>query len=124
MPREKQAHMRRLSITLPDEYVAGLEDLAEDLGGSVSEAVREAIATYLMENYWKESIGGVAREAILEGLTNEEALKAVKDKFPRSATSPASIQWYRSKLRRELGAERVQTDRQARAVRSDDLAGS
>jgi len=56
--------MRRLTVTIPEEYVAGLEDMAEDMGASVSEAVREAVATYLMENYWKETIGGVAREAL------------------------------------------------------------
>lgn len=105
--------MRRLTITIPDEYVAGLEDMAEDMGASVSEAVREAVATYLMENYWKESIGGVARKAIIDGATNEEALSQVLSKFPRASTSVASIQWYRTKLRRELGDE-VPTDRQAR----------
>ncbi len=105
--------MQRITITLPGEYVAGLEDMAEDMGASVSEAVREAVATYLMENYWKETIGGVARKAIMEGATNEEALAQVLKKFPRAATSVASIQWYRTKLRREHPD--VPTDRQARA---------
>ena len=25
--------MRRLTVTIPEEYVAGLEDMAEDMGG-------------------------------------------------------------------------------------------
>jgi Arc/MetJ-type ribon-helix-helix transcriptional regulator len=108
--------MRRLTITIPEEYVAGLEDMAEDMGASVSEAVREAVATYLMEHYWKETIGGAARSAILAGASNDEALVAVRKKFPRSATSLASIAWYRTKLRKELG-EKVPTDRQSRASR-------
>ena len=109
--------MKRLTITIPAEYVAGLEDMAEDMGASISEAVREAVATYLMENYWKESIGGVARKAILGGATNDEALALVKAKFPRAATSLSSIVWYRSKLRKEEGESKVPTDRQARAAK-------
>lgn len=107
--------MRRLTITIPEEYVAGLEDLAEDMGASVSEAVREAVATYLMENYWRESIGGAARKAILDGASNDETLSQVRKKFPHAATSVASIAWYRSKLRKELGDAKVLTDRQARS---------
>jgi Arc/MetJ-type ribon-helix-helix transcriptional regulator len=107
--------MRRLTVTIPEEYVAGLEDMAEDMGASVSEAVREAVATYLMENYWKETIGGVARDAILKGASNEEALAAVRKKFPRAATSLASVAWYRAKLRRD--GEKVPTDREARSNR-------
>jgi Arc/MetJ-type ribon-helix-helix transcriptional regulator len=108
--------MRRLTITIPEEYVAGLEDMAEDMGASISEAVREAVATYLMENYWKETIGEVARKAILAGSTNDETLAAVRKKFPRSATSLASIAWYRAKLRKEFG-EKVPTNREARSSR-------
>src|SRR5271155_155363 len=114
---EPQKPMRRLTVTIPEEYVAGLEDMAEDMGASVSEAVREAVATYLMENYWKESIGGVARKAILSGATNDEALAAVRKQFAGAATSLASIAWYRSKLRKELGEARVPTDRHARSVK-------
>jgi|SRR5882724_6455971 len=106
--------MRRLTVTIPEEYVAGLEDLAEDMGASVSEAVREAVASYLMENYWKETIGSAARTALLAGASNDDALSAVRQKFPNASTSLASIAWYRSKLRRELG-EKVPTDRQARS---------
>jgi Arc/MetJ-type ribon-helix-helix transcriptional regulator len=108
--------MRRLTITIPEEYVAGLEDMAEDMGASVSEAVREAVATYLMENYWKETIGGAARTALLAGASNDDALLAVLKKFPKASTSLASIAWYRTKLRKELG-EKVPTDRQARATK-------
>lgn len=104
--------VRRLTVTLPEEYVAGLEDVAGDMNATVSEAVREAVATFLMEHYWKETIGAVAETAILGGATNEGALLAVKKKFPHAATSMASISWYRSKLRKEN--PNVLTDRQAR----------
>ena len=108
--------MRRLTIMIPEEYVAGLEDMAEDRGVSVGEAVREAVISYLMEKYWNETIGKVAEKAIKAGYSNERALAEVKKKFPHAATSTASIAWYRSKLRREEGEAHVPTDRQARAI--------
>lgn len=104
--------VRRLTVTLPEEYVAGLEDAAGDMNATVSEAVREAVATFLMKHYWRETIGKVAEQAIGDGASNEDALKAVKKKFPQAATSMASISWYRSKLRKEK--PNILTDREAR----------
>ena len=104
--------VKRLTITLPEEYVVGLEDVAGDMNATVSEAVREAVVTYLMEHYWKETIGEAAEVAILGGATNEGALQAVKKRFPQAATSMGSIAWYRSKLRKDHPD--LLTDRQAR----------
>lgn len=109
---DESKKVKRLTVTLPEEYVAGLEDVAGDMNTSVSEAVREAVATFLMDHYWKETISAVAENAIIGGATNEGALKAVKAKFPHAATSMASISWYRSKLRKERPD--ILTDRQAR----------
>lgn len=104
--------VKRLTITLPEEYVLGLEDVAEDMNTTVSEAVREAVATFLIEHYWKETIGEAAKRAISAGNTNEETLNAVKVKFPHAATSMASVSWYRSKLRKDN--PKIPTDREAR----------
>ena len=104
--------VKRLTVTLPEEFVAGLEDVADDMNTTVSEAVREAVATFLMEHYWKDTIGEVAKAAILGGATNEGALQAVKERFPQAATSMGSIAWYRSKLRKDHPD--LLTDRQAR----------
>ena len=119
MAEDTEKKVRRLTVTLPEEYVAGLEDVADDMNASVSEAVREAVATYLMKHYWQDTIGKTAREAILSGATNEDALKVVKKRFPHAATSMASIAWYRSSLRRESPDE-VLTDRQARAKNQEE----
>jgi len=104
--------VKRLTVTLPDEYVLGLEDVAEDMNTTVSEAVREAVATFLIEHYWKETIGEAAKQAITDGATNKETLNTVKTKFPHAATSMASVSWYRSKLRKDNPD--VPTDREAR----------
>lgn len=53
------------------------------------------------EQPWKPgTIGAVAREAILAGKSNEEALKAVKKKFPDGNTNQANMAWYRNDLRK------------------------
>ena len=109
--------VKRLTVTLPEEYVAGLEDVAGDMNTTVSEALREAVVTYLMEHYWKETIGEAARVAILGGATNEGALKAVKKRYPQAATSMGSIAWYRSKLRKDH--PNLLTDRQAREKKAE-----
>ena len=58
----------------------------------------------------KRGVGAVAIEAILAGKTNEEALEAVRKKFPEAKTSLASINWYRNKARSD--GEKVPTARE------------
>lgn len=45
------------------------------------------------------SIGALAREAILAGKSNEEALAAVKRRHPDGKTNLANMNWYRNELR-------------------------
>jgi len=47
------------------------------------------------------NISAVAREAILAGKSNADALAAVKAEFPDSNTSTSSIAWYRNDLRKK-----------------------
>ncbi len=47
----------------------------------------------------KRGIGDAAADAIKSGLTNEEALEAVKKEFPDANTSVASVGWYRNQIR-------------------------
>ena len=49
----------------------------------------------------KRGIGDAAVEAIKAKMTNDEALKAIKEEFPEAKTSLSSINWYRNKLRTE-----------------------
>jgi hypothetical protein len=55
----------------------------------------------------KRNIGFVAREAIMAGKTNQEALTSVKAEFPDAETTMASINWYRNDLKKKLGKEAV-----------------
>ena len=58
----------------------------------------------------KTGVGTVALTAIRAGKTNEEALEAVRKKFPEAKTSLASINWYRNKARSD--GEKVPTARE------------
>ena len=46
------------------------------------------------------TVGALAEECIARGLSDEETLDWVKDAFPERKTKIASIQWYRSKMRK------------------------
>ena len=107
--------MKRITVSLrPDQY-AGLEEVAEDLGINLSDAAREAINTFLLQEHWGQTVGKLAVAEIRKGLTNDEVLDKVLAKFPHASTSRDSIAWYRSRLRREDPS--VPTDREARARR-------
>ena len=62
----------------------------------------------------KRGVGTAAKESILGGATNEEALAAVKKEFPEAQTTMASINWYRNNLRQS--GEKVQTAREMKAA--------
>ena len=49
----------------------------------------------------KHNISSVARAAILEGLSNADALARVQAEFPDAKTTVASIAWYRNDLRKK-----------------------
>ena len=107
--------MRRITVSLREDQYLGLEEVAEDLGVSLSDAAREAINAFLLKEHWGQTVGAVAEEAIQKGHTNQEALDAVMAKFPHAQTTKESIAWYRSRLRRQNPT--VPTDREAKAQR-------
>lgn len=111
------AIQKRITVTLEEDQYVGLEEVAADTGKSLSEAARDAINHYLLGEHWKDTIGEVAERAIREGKTNAEALELVRSRFPHARTTPASIAWYRSRLRRD--DPKVPTDVQARHARGE-----
>lgn len=103
---------KRITVTLEDDQYVGLEEVAADSGKTVAEAARDAINHYLLGEHWKETIGKAARDAISKYKTNDQVLTIVRAKFPHAQTTPASVAWYRSQMRKE--DPRVMTDAQAR----------
>jgi hypothetical protein len=67
----------------------------------------------------KVTIGSVAREAILAGQSNKEALATVQAQFPECKTTLNSINWYRNDLRKK--GHDVPSPRKAKATEGDDL---
>lgn len=107
--------MKRITVSLREDQYAGLEEVAEDLGVSLSDAAREAINAFLLKEHWGRTVGTLAEAEIKKGLTNEEVLAKVLAKFPHARTTKESIAWYRSKMRRE--DPEVPTDREAKSRR-------
>ena len=101
--------MRRVTAMVPEELMAGMDEVVEITGLSPSDVLRDAITAYLFNGTWG-GIGRIARQAILDGKTNDEALAEVLKIKPSAATSLKSISWYRSDLWRQLGEEKVPTD--------------
>ena len=107
--------MARITVTLPEDVYDALAAEAEDTGRKLSDLVRDAVVQALSGERW-QSIGQVAEAAIRDGRTNAEALEAVRAKFPEARTSPESVAWYRSRLRK--AGEDVPTDIEARRKHS------
>ncbi len=111
------SNQKRITVTLEEDQYVGLEEVAADTGKSLSDAARDAINHYLLGEHWRETIGELARKSIKDGMTNAEALDAVRKRFPHAKTTPASIAWYRSQMRKE--DPHVPTDAQARHTRGE-----
>lgn len=104
---------KRFSVQVEEDQAVGLEELAEDQQKSVAAVIADAINAHLAANRWKGTVGDTAVALIREGMTNQEVLEAVRERFPAAKTSAASVSWYRSTLRRE--DPEVLTDAQARS---------
>lgn len=108
--------MRRVTAMVPEELMAGMDEVVEVTGLSPSDVLRDAITAYLFNGTWS-GIGRIARQSILDRKTNDEALADVLKINPSAATTLKSIAWYRSELRRQLGDEKVPTDGAIRRMR-------
>ena len=108
-----QILMKKLNVALPDEMVDALTKHAEERGKTISDAVRDLLASALTVRPHR-TIGEVAMEAIRAGATNQQTLAHVHRLFSDSNASAASIAWYRMTLRKE--GETVPTDQEARVA--------
>ena len=68
----------------------------------------------------KRGVGTVAMEAIRDGLTNEQALEAVKAEFPDAKTSLSSVNWYRNKMRQD--DKSIPTSRQLKKAAAEEAS--
>lgn len=107
--------LKRISVALQEDQYIGLEEVAEDMGLTLADAAREAINSYLLTEHWGQTVGKLAEAEIAKGLTNEEVLAKVLDKFPHAQTSRESVAWYRSKMRKSDPS--IPTDREAKVRR-------
>lgn len=107
--------VHRITVTLTEDQYIGLQEVAGDAGKGLSDTARDAINHYLLTEHWGLTVGKVAEAAIEERKTNDEVLQLVREKFPHAKTSPASVAWYRSQMRKKNAD--IPTDAQAKHER-------
>lgn len=110
--------MRKISVSLPEGTASLLEERAARDGSTVAEVVRGLVISEFGgdDGPVQPTIASVAEEALRRGLTNQEVLALVRERFPEAGTSSASIASYRARLRRD--GEDVPTSAEAKAARS------
>lgn len=111
---------KKLNVSFPDDLWATIEAEAEEKDRTVQDVIRDCVMQTLSEQRW-QGVGEFVTDAILRGHTNGEILDMVHERMPHAKTSPASVSWYRTKLRRE--GKDVMTDAEARLDRQARLAG-
>jgi len=70
---------KTLSITLPPEMLARAEELASKEHRTMSELVREALRQYDRNRWWDEMNAYGRAKAVERGLTEADAVGAVKE---------------------------------------------
>ena len=90
---------RKVTVALPAGLLEAAEARADQDDRRLNDVIRDALARYLGHGGWK-SVGEATRDALRAGLTNQEALDAVRAEVP-GGTTMDSVRWYRSKMRRE-----------------------
>ncbi len=78
----------------------------------------------------------VAKAAIRDGLTNAQAVAAVKDAIPTAKTTPACIAWYRNDMRKKgekvpepkdvarKRAEKAQAEAEKKKAKAQEIAAA
>lgn len=87
---------------------------ATDRGRSVADVIREHLRLALFGEERVPTIREFAEGLLVQGLTDEDVLAAVLDRFPEAVTTKASVSWYRSQGRKKGLA--IPSQREARAA--------
>lgn len=93
----------RMNLSLDAELHEAIARVAEDERRSLGDVVRDRLRASFFGQEADDPIRGVgdlARKLILEGLSNGAVLLRVHEQFPHANTTPDSVSWYRSELRR------------------------
>lgn len=101
----------RLNLRLEPDAWNAVSAEADRLGVTMADVVRSCVYDVLLGRQ-KEKIGTTTERLIREGLTNAEVLAGVRAEHGPDASSPDSVAWYRSRLRRDDPT--VLTEREAR----------
>ncbi|SFJ33481.1 ribbon-helix-helix protein, CopG family [Albimonas pacifica] len=94
----------RLSVSLDDDLYQALALEAEEAGRSLADVIRDRLrASIFGEEAVGEvrNVGELAESLLAQGLTNEAVLAEVRRRLPDAKTSPASVAWYRSNMKRK-----------------------
>lgn len=100
------------SVELPERLALAVAERAEEEGRDPWDVIIDAIARYV--DAGNRTVGAVTCEALRRGLTNREALDYVKRELGTD-TTPDSVRWWRSKLRRD--GEEVPLDAEIKRLR-------
>ncbi|MEM9899977.1 MAG: ribbon-helix-helix protein, CopG family [Pseudomonadota bacterium] len=92
---------RRVAVGLEEDLHEAVQTMAEDQGRSVAEVVRDIVREAVLGEGHVEAVGETARRLLLEGLPDAEVLRRTLEQHPEANTSPESVSWYRSRMRRE-----------------------
>ncbi|MCQ8186437.1 hypothetical protein [Parvularcula maris] len=111
--------MKKISVSIEEGTFAAMHQVADMRAMTVPDLIRSTLAGAFGGEGSEASsplVKDVAEEAIREGLTNEETMARVREKCPGSSPTPASISWYRTRLRKN--GEPVKTDAEAKVTRA------
>ncbi len=104
----------RLNVRFDPDVEAAIVAESERSRRSMADVVRACVSEVLLVKH-SEKIGTTTERLIREGLTNAEVLAGVRAEHGPDASSPDSVAWYRSRLRRD--DPKILTEREARLDR-------
>jgi metal-responsive CopG/Arc/MetJ family transcriptional regulator len=68
MSKEKGEYMARVLISMPEDFLNKIDQVADGDNRSRSELIREALRTYIYRQKVKESTGAIKNADLLESL--------------------------------------------------------